>query len=78
MELHRLNKHYINQEGEALLRLTALTDQLDQATTGSSPTSMATEGSLEGANSLQAIATAAADFHGELVLLLHWSLLNRR
>mmetsp|Transcript_37329 Transcript_37329/g.83055 ORF Transcript_37329/g.83055 Transcript_37329/m.83055 type:complete len:323 (+) Transcript_37329:409-1377(+) len=60
-DLNRFNSFFIDQEESAVIKLQALTDELQRATT---------------AEQLQEHKARLVHFHGEMVLMLHWSLIN--
>eukprot|EP00879_Flechtneria_rotunda_P022352 GHRR01023583.1.p1 GENE.GHRR01023583.1~~GHRR01023583.1.p1 ORF type:complete len:199 (+),score=78.09 GHRR01023583.1:395-991(+) len=60
-DLLRFNRFFIDKEEDSVIKLQALSDRIKGAT---------------GAEELQALKAELVDFHGEMVLLLHWSLLN--
>ncbi|KAL4438992.1 hypothetical protein ABPG77_006929 [Micractinium sp. CCAP 211/92] len=61
-DLSRINSYFMEREEEAVIRLRALQDA--RADAGGSP------------DQLDRLRSEMVDFHGELVLLLHWSLVN--
>ncbi|KAL4452619.1 hypothetical protein ABPG75_008281 [Micractinium tetrahymenae] len=61
-DLSRINSYFMEREEEAIIRLRALQDA--RADAGASP------------DQLERLRSEVVDFHGELVLLLHWSLVN--
>lgn len=68
-DVDRINTHFMEREEEAVIKLQALIDRRE---------------SLEGRqhefpaspSSSESMRAAFIDFHGEMVLLLHWSLVN--
>ncbi|GAB4814737.1 hypothetical protein N2152v2_001783 [Parachlorella kessleri] len=60
-DVSRINEFFIEREEEAVIRLKALEDRVADAA---------------GPQELSALGIALVDFHGEMVLLLHWSLIN--
>ncbi|GMH34001.1 hypothetical protein BSKO_01835 [Bryopsis sp. KO-2023] len=63
-ELSKLNGYFKDREGKVVVRLQGLENELRQVEKGKSRTEL---GSLK---------AAFIDFHGEIVMLLHWGLLN--
>lgn len=60
-ELARLNQHFIDEEEVMVIRLQSLSEERQHVTTR---------------QQRQQLKSALVKFHGEVVLLLHWSLLN--
>eukprot|EP00775_Hariotina_reticulata_P002343 gene2343-2650_t len=60
-DLLRFNQFFIDREEDSVIKLQALSDRIMGA---------------QSAQELQALKAELVDFHGEMVLLLHWSLLN--
>lgn len=56
-DVSRINSWFIEREEEAVIRVKALEDRMAAARTG---------------KELAALGSALTDFHGEMVLLLHW------
>lgn len=109
-DLARFNRYFIEKEEDAVIRLQALSDELETHTTAAEEEAAAMGDDAEAAaaaasssaaaaagagaggvpgggagelsqprparDALQASKAALVQFHGELVLLLHWSLLN--
>ncbi|EFN60186.1 hypothetical protein CHLNCDRAFT_133701 [Chlorella variabilis] len=63
-DLSRVNSYFMEKEEEAVIRLRELEDRLEAAREG-----------LD-APDLEQLRNELVDFHGELVLMLHWSLVN--
>uniref|UniRef100_A0A7S0V5U9 SPX domain-containing protein n=1 Tax=Polytomella parva TaxID=51329 RepID=A0A7S0V5U9_9CHLO len=65
-DLQRFNSFFIEKEEDAVIRLQTLSDEVMAST------------NLESGNAddLHSLKARLIDFHGEMVLLLHWSLLN--
>lgn len=61
-DLSRINTYFMEREEDAVIRLRALQDEHGAAGLASSE--------------LEQLRSEMVDFHGELVLLLHWSLVN--
>lgn len=60
-DLLRFNRFFIDKEEDSVIKLQSLADRIAAASS---------------AEQLQALKAELVDFHGEMVLLLHWSLLN--
>lgn len=60
-DLANFNDYFVEKEEVSIIRLRALEDRIE---------------SCSGDEELKALKTQLIDFHGELILLLHWSLLN--
>lgn len=61
-DLCGFNRFFMDKEEDAVIKLQALADRI--------------QGAQGGSEELQELKAALVDFHGEMVLLLHWSLLN--
>ena len=66
-DFQRINAYFMEREEESVIRLQALSDRRAAAEAA---------GSSLRPREAEALRTAFVDFHGELVLLLHWSLVN--
>jgi hypothetical protein len=60
-DLQRFNRFFIDKEEDSVIKLQALSDRIKAATQP---------------DELQSLKAELVDFHGEMVLLLHWSLFN--
>lgn len=60
-DLNRCNQYFIEKEEDAVIKLQSLAEQVEQ---------------LSSEDQLQQLRTELVEVHGEMVLLLHWSLLN--
>lgn len=63
-ELSKLNNYFKDKEGKVVVRLQGLENELRQVEKGKSRAE------------LRSLKAAFIDFHGEIVMLLHWGLLN--
>jgi len=68
-DLEKINTYFIEREEEAVIKLQALADRRAAA-------EAADPALREAEVAIEALRAAFVDFHGELVLLLHWSLVN--
>lgn len=60
-DVNRINEFFIDREEEAVIKLKALEDKINEAADPSE---------------FRTLSSALIDFHGEMVLLLHWSVNN--
>jgi hypothetical protein len=78
-DIDSINRYFIEKEEDAVMRLHALNDRRAAAAAAAAGEAggAGTDASVEGkAEEAEALRIAFADFHGETVLLLHWSLVN--
>lgn len=63
-DLAKINAYFIEREEDAVIKLQALEERLTLALSGVQH------------NAIEKLKSDIVDFHGEIVLLLHWSLVN--
>ena len=74
--LEEINSSFIEQEEEAVIKVQTLRDEYEAACKARAETGDVADATWLMLPRVRSIRTRFADLHGELVLLLHWSVMN--
>ena len=76
VDLEEINSSFIEQEEEAVIKMQTLRDEYEAACKTRAAGRDVAEATWLSSPAVRSIRSRFADLHGELVLLLHWSVMN--
>ena len=76
VDLEEINSSFIEQEEEAVIKMQTLRDEYEAACKARAAGRRDSDATWLSSPAVRSIRSRFADLHGELVLLLHWSIMN--